>query len=97
MPLYEYQCQHCGKSCELLQKVSEAPAIKCPDCGKDQLKRQVSAPRFQLKGTGWYVTDFKNQDKKNPAASTTKDGTASHTEDKKPAAEPPKTSSEEKS
>ncbi len=67
MPLYEYRCANCGETCELLQKVSEAPAVTCPHCGKDQLKRQISATRFQLKGTGWYVTDFKN---KEPTAKT---------------------------
>ena len=63
MPLYDYLCTNCGKSCEMLEKVNDAPAVPARNCGKDQLKRQVSAPSFQLKGTGWYVTDFKNKDK----------------------------------
>lgn len=67
MPLYEYQCGNCGKFCEMLQKVNDAPAVTCPECGKDQLKRQISAPSFQLKGSGWYVTDFKNKDKPETA------------------------------
>ncbi len=71
MPIYEYQCANCGKSIELLQKVSEPPARDCPECGTDQLKRKVSATRFQLKGTGWYVTDFKNQNNKGTTESKT--------------------------
>lgn len=74
MPLYEYQCSHCGKSCEALQKVSEPPLVACPHCGKETLHRQVSAPRFQLKGSGWYETDFKYKEKpkeKSEETSTT--------------------------
>lgn len=63
MPLYEYQCSHCKNSCEALQKVSEGPLVICPNCGKDTLHRQVSAPHFQLKGSGWYETDFKHKEK----------------------------------
>ncbi len=59
MPIYEYHCQACGHSCELLEKMSAAPSTDCPACHQSQLQRQVSAPQFQLKGTGWYVTDFK--------------------------------------
>jgi predicted nucleic acid-binding Zn ribbon protein len=47
----------------MLQKVSDAPTVTCPDCGKDQLQRLISATRFQLKGQGWYETDFKNKNK----------------------------------
>jgi putative FmdB family regulatory protein len=73
MPIYEYQCHACGKACELLQKASEAPTTTCPSCGKDQLQRKISAPSFQLKGTGWYVTDFKekkSEAKEKPDTST---------------------------
>ena len=62
MPIYEYRCAACGHHLEALQKMSEAPLRKCPDCGKSQLKRLVSASRFRLKGSGWYETDFKNKD-----------------------------------
>lgn len=55
----------------MLQKVSEPPASDCPECGTDQLKRKVSATRFQLKGTGWYVTDFKNKNNKGTTESKT--------------------------
>jgi putative FmdB family regulatory protein len=67
MPIYEYRCAACGHDLEALQKMSEAPLRKCPDCGKSQLKRLVSAPQFRLKGSGWYETDFKdkNETKRN--------------------------------
>jgi putative FmdB family regulatory protein len=61
MPIYEYRCGACGHHLEALQKMSEAPLRKCPDCGKSQLRRLVSAPQFRLKGEGWYETDFKNK------------------------------------
>ena len=60
MPIYEYRCAACGHHLEALQKITEAPLRKCPECGKSQLKRLVSASRFRLKGSGWYETDFKN-------------------------------------
>jgi putative FmdB family regulatory protein len=62
MPIYEYRCAACGHHLEALQKMSEAPLRKCPDCGKSQLKRLVSASQFRLKGSGWYETDFKKKD-----------------------------------
>ena len=61
MPIYEYRCSACGHHLEALQKMAEAPLRKCPECGKSQLKRLVSAPQFRLKGSGWYETDFKNK------------------------------------
>jgi putative FmdB family regulatory protein len=64
MPIYEYRCNACGHDLEVLQKMSDAPLRKCPDCGKSQLRRLVSASRFRLKGSGWYETDFKNKDEK---------------------------------
>jgi putative FmdB family regulatory protein len=62
MPIYEYRCSACGHHLEALQKMTESPLRKCPECGKSQLKRLVSASRFRLKGSGWYETDFKNKD-----------------------------------
>jgi len=59
MPFYEYQCRSCGHELEAMQKVSDAPLRKCPECGKSQLTRLMSAPVFRLKGGGWYETDFK--------------------------------------
>jgi putative FmdB family regulatory protein len=64
MPFYEYQCKSCGHELEAMQKVSDSPLKKCPDCGKPQLVRLMSAPVFRLKGAGWYETDFKG-DKNN--------------------------------
>jgi len=69
MPFYEYQCKHCGHTLEAMQKVSDAPLKKCPDCGKAQLQKLMSAPVFRLKGGGWYETDFKSdQDNKRNLA-----------------------------
>jgi putative FmdB family regulatory protein len=64
MPFYEYLCKSCGHELEAMQKVSDSPLKKCPDCGKPQLERLMSAPVFRLKGGGWYETDFKG-DKDN--------------------------------
>jgi len=69
MPIYEYECNACGERHEFIQKFSDAPKRKCPDCGKSRLRKLVSAAAFHLKGNGWYVTDFRNKDKK-----TGKDG-----------------------
>jgi putative FmdB family regulatory protein len=61
MPFYEYECQACKYYAEVMQKISDAPLIKCPSCGKKALKKLVSAPVFRLKGGGWYETDFKSE------------------------------------
>lgn len=60
MPFYEYECGACKHHTEVLQKISDAPLKKCPECGKQALKRLISAPVFRLKGGGWYETDFKS-------------------------------------
>jgi len=65
MPIYEYRCAACGHQDEHLQKVAEAPLTKCPACGKAKYQKQLSAAGFQLKGTGWYATDFKGGAKKS--------------------------------
>jgi putative FmdB family regulatory protein len=59
MPIYEYRCAACGHELEALQKFSEPPLTSCPTCHKDELVKLVSAAGFQLKGSGWYATDFK--------------------------------------
>lgn len=64
MPIYEYRCAECGQEQEVLQKVSEPPLTVCPACGKPALQKQLSAAGFQLKGSGWYATDFKGTAKK---------------------------------
>jgi putative FmdB family regulatory protein len=64
MPIYEYRCKACDHETEALQKMSDKPLRKCPECGRMQLQRLISAPSFRLKGGGWYETDFKS-DKEN--------------------------------
>ena len=59
MPIYEYRCSSCRHEMEALQKFSDAPLVRCPSCGAEALVKQVSAAGFQLKGSGWYVTDFR--------------------------------------
>ena len=66
MPIYEYRCAECGHQADHLQKVSEKPLAKCPACGKRGLRKVLTAPGFQLKGSGWYATDFKSTGKKPP-------------------------------
>jgi putative FmdB family regulatory protein len=68
VPIYEYRCEACGHQDEHLQKVSDAPLQACPACGKASYRKQLSAAGFQLKGSGWYATDFKSTAKK-PAES----------------------------
>ena len=63
MPLYEYLCSHCGHQDDVLGKSSDNPVIVCPVCNNKEFKKQVSAPHFKLKGSGWYETDFKNKPK----------------------------------
>jgi putative FmdB family regulatory protein len=77
MPFYEYQCKQCSHLFEAMQKINEPPLKKCPACGKNALRKLISAPVFRLKGSGWYETDFKSdQEKKRnladaePAASS---------------------------
>src|SRR5579863_9039422 len=75
MPIYEYQCGQCGHRLESLEKMTDPPLTQCPSCGKPELQKLVSAAGFQLKGTGWYATDFRNKGKPVEAASTKKDDT----------------------
>jgi putative FmdB family regulatory protein len=67
MPIYEYRCDACGHEFDELQKLADAPLTDCPSCGKPALIKKVSAAGFQLKGTGWYATDFKSKKKDAPA------------------------------
>ncbi len=67
MPIYEYRCSSCGHELESLRKLSDAPLLACPACKADTLVKQLSAAGFQLKGSGWYATDFKGSGGK-PAA-----------------------------
>lgn len=59
MPIYAYRCETCGFAKDVLQKMSDDPLSQCPECGKDTFRKQVTAAGFQLKGSGWYVTDFR--------------------------------------
>ena len=68
MPIYEYRCGACGHQLEALQKLSDSPLTDCPACGQSRLSKLVSAAGFQLKGSGWYATDFKGSGKKPEAA-----------------------------
>jgi len=69
MPIYAYSCSSCGLQKDVMQKMSDAPLTTCPECGKETLSKQLTAAGFQLKGSGYYATDFKNskQPKAEPA------------------------------
>ena len=71
MPIYDYKCSDCGHQIEVIQKFSDEPKTLCIECGKETLKKMVSAPSFRLKGGGWYETDFKTGKKKNIASDDT--------------------------
>lgn len=80
MPFYEYECPHCGHHEEALQKVSDKPLKKCPNCGKNGLRKLMSAPVFRLKGSGWYETDFKSdKDKQRNLAGADKEESKAET------------------
>jgi putative FmdB family regulatory protein len=68
MPIYAYKCSTCGFAKDALQKISDAPLTVCPECGASTFSKQVTAAGFQLKGSGWYVTDFRNNGSGNGAA-----------------------------
>ena len=92
MPIYEYQCQSCGHQLEAFQKISEAVLTECPQCHQQTLNKLISAAGFQLKGTGWYVTDYRNKEKntssesnaekKSTETSTTSDSKSTETSSK---------------
>jgi putative FmdB family regulatory protein len=68
MPIYAYKCGSCGHAKDVLQKISDAPLTACPACGAESFTKQVTAAGFQLKGSGWYVTDFRGGSSAAPAA-----------------------------
>jgi putative FmdB family regulatory protein len=84
MPIYEYRCSLCGQEHEVLQKVSEPPLTDCPSCGKPGMQKLLTAAGFQLKGSGWYATDFKSKPAKPAAEKKSED---------KPESKPEKTES----
>lgn len=67
MPIYAYKCGSCGHAKDVLQKVSDAPLTVCPACGAEQFAKQITAAGFQLKGSGWYATDFRGGSSAAPA------------------------------
>ncbi len=104
MPIYEYQCTQCGERTEALQRLDEAPLTVCPHCG-GELRKLISAPAFQFKGSGWYVTDYAGKKNTGAAAGEAKASGGAAADVKpaeksdagaktdKPAAVPPKSSS----
>ena len=85
MPIYGYQCTSCEHTFDALQKMSDPKLVDCPDCGESSLRKQLSAPKFRLKGKGWYETDFKTGDKRNLAADSEKKAATKSSEADKPA------------
>ena len=79
MPIFDFTCEACGCSKELLRKISDPILMECPECHKESFKKQVSAPSFQLTGSGWYVTDFKNKAKAKAKDSAIKTDTKTET------------------
>ncbi|MFG5778949.1 FmdB family zinc ribbon protein [Comamonas sp. J-3] len=86
MPIYAYKCSACGYAKDVLQKISDAPLTECPQCQQASFSKQLTAPGFQLKGTGWYATDFSG--KKASSDSSTAGASSSSSADSKPAAAP---------
>ncbi len=85
MPIYAYKCAECGHQMDVIRKVSDPPLTECPSCGKSALVKQVTAAGFQLKGAGWYVTDFRDQGsakKKDGAKTDDKPATEQSTDSK---------------
>lgn len=70
MPIYAYKCESCGHEKDVLQRLSEPLLTDCPACSQPTFKKQLTAAGFQLKGSGWYATDFKNSGSKAPAAAS---------------------------
>lgn len=77
MPIYEYRCSSCGVQKDVMQKISDTPLTVCPACGKPTFSKQLSAAGFQLKGSGWYATDFKGSGSKPEAKSESATSTVS--------------------
>ena len=82
MPIYAYRCQECGHSKDVIQKFSDAPLTQCPACGADAFRKQLTAPAFQLKGSGWYVTDFRDSGKSKSSEAAKPDAAATASDDK---------------
>ncbi|MBU6143030.1 MAG: zinc ribbon domain-containing protein [Betaproteobacteria bacterium] len=76
MPIYPYRCENCGFQKDALQKLSDVPLRDCPECGQPRLVKQLTAAGFALKGTGWYVTDFRDSGKKSAPSDAAKPAAA---------------------
>jgi putative FmdB family regulatory protein len=89
MPIYAYKCSSCGFAKDVLQKMSDAPLDLCPACGQPHFKKQLTAAGFQLKGSGWYVTDFKGGSSAgSETAAAAEPAPAASSADVKPSAAP---------
>jgi len=93
MPIYEYSCQNCGHKLEIMQRMSDPLQTTCPACGTESLKKLISAVGFQLKGTGWYETDFKHGPKGKADKSGDGDSSPKSSSSSESKAEPAKTES----
>jgi putative FmdB family regulatory protein len=87
MPIYEYVCQSCGKKTEVLQRIKERPLKICPHCG-GKLKKAISAPAIQFKGSGWYVTDYARGKKEGKKSSGSDSSDSEPKKEKTPEAKP---------
>jgi putative FmdB family regulatory protein len=92
MPIYAYKCSACGFAKDVLQKMSDAPLSECPTCGASAFSKQLTAAGFQLKGSGWYATDFRDSGKKAGAEKSASDSPAADGVTAKPADAPVATS-----
>jgi putative FmdB family regulatory protein len=95
MPIYAYRCADCGHTKDVLQKLSDPVLTTCPACGKDTFSKQLTAAGFQLKGSGWYVTDFRggNNANGNGAAKSSSSSTSGEAKSESPKTEGPSASS----
>src|SRR3990172_3017609 len=83
MPLYEYQCDSCGARFELIRKFSDPPLTVCPTCGAERVRKLISSPAFQFKGSGWYVTDYARKADDSSASAASAKATAESNADAK--------------
>ena len=81
MPVYEYECESCGKYLEVWQKITDAPLTKCEACG-GKLRKLISQSSFVLKGSGWYVTDYARKEHKDSSKKTSQEGSERASKDK---------------
>lgn len=89
MPIYDYQCSSCGHKAEVMRKVSAPSVEPCPQCAAETFSKQLSAPSFQLNGSGWYATDFKNGGSSSSNASSNSSAKSEASSEKKPDAAAP--------